>query len=118
VRDCLGWAVQSGRCAAYVVPVLVNNPGVATDPEQRWSLVARMLHENILELTDRVAGAMLLLYGGDGGLLDCEGKAGSVGASTSTLTTTRAFRDGAATSIERRRGACAHGDNGAGRQSG
>ncbi len=62
VRDFLLWAVQSGHCPAFVVPVLGHNPGVATDPEQRWSLVARLLHDT-LELTDRVAGAMLLLYG-------------------------------------------------------
>ena len=63
VRDFLLWAGQGGHCAAFVVPVLASNPGVATDPEQRWSLVARMLHDDTLELTDRVAGALLLLYG-------------------------------------------------------
>ena len=63
VRDFLLWAGQAGHCPAFIVPVLGHNPGVATDPDERWSLIARLLHDDTLELTDRVAGAMLLLYG-------------------------------------------------------
>jgi hypothetical protein len=37
--------------------------GPATDPDQRWALVARLLHDDTLDITDRVAGALLLCYG-------------------------------------------------------
>jgi hypothetical protein len=45
------------------VPALGRTTGTATDADDRWALVARLLHDNTLELTDRVAGAFLLCYG-------------------------------------------------------
>ncbi|BCI90527.1 hypothetical protein NIIDMKKI_57330 [Mycobacterium kansasii] len=40
-----------------------RNPGPATDHDQRWAQIARLLHDDTIELTDRVAGSLLLLYG-------------------------------------------------------
>src|SRR5680860_1344582 len=32
------------------------------DPDARWDILARLLHDDTLELADRVAGALLLCY--------------------------------------------------------
>jgi len=63
VRDFLTWATHSGHAHPLVVPTLTSKPGLATSDDDRWSLVARLLHDDNLELTDRVAGLLLLLYG-------------------------------------------------------
>jgi hypothetical protein len=63
VRDFLGWAARSGHARSLVVPALGYNPGQATSKDQRWALIARLLHDDTIDLTDRVAGCLLLLYG-------------------------------------------------------
>jgi hypothetical protein len=45
------------------VPALGRTTGAATDGDARWALVDRLLHDDTLELTDRIAGAFLLCYG-------------------------------------------------------
>ena len=61
--DFLGWAAEHHHCPALTVPPLGRMTGPATDPDQRWALVARLLHDDTLDITDRVAGALLLCYG-------------------------------------------------------
>ncbi|MGH3786308.1 MAG: hypothetical protein ACRDRG_07065 [Pseudonocardiaceae bacterium] len=63
VRDFLGWAGTHGHSAALLVPTLGRNPGTATSDDDRWGHLSRLLHDANLELTDRVGGALLLLYG-------------------------------------------------------
>jgi len=63
VRDFLGWAAEHHHCPAMLVPTLARTTGTALDADQRWALVARLLHDDTLELTDRVAGALLLCCG-------------------------------------------------------
>ncbi|MGH4004103.1 MAG: hypothetical protein ACRDSO_08315 [Pseudonocardiaceae bacterium] len=63
VRDFLGWASEHRHCRPLHVPTLGRNPGVATSDDDRWTQLARLLHDANLELTDRVGGALLLLYG-------------------------------------------------------
>jgi hypothetical protein len=63
VGDFLTWAGERGHCRTLHVPVLGHRPGTATEEDQRWALVDRLLHDDDLELTDRVAGSLLLLYG-------------------------------------------------------
>ena len=46
-----------------LVPTLARTTGTAINADERWALVARLLHDDTLELTDRVAGALLLCYG-------------------------------------------------------
>jgi hypothetical protein len=62
VRDFLGWAAEHHHCPELLVPALKRTTGAATDADTRWALIARLLHDNTLELTDRVAGAFLLCY--------------------------------------------------------
>lgn len=63
VRDFLGWAAEHHHSPTMVVPTIGRTTGTATDPDQRWALVARLLHDDALDLTDRVAGSLLLCYG-------------------------------------------------------
>ena len=61
-RDFILWAAETGRCPPLMIPTVTANPGTTTDPDIRWSIVARLLHDDTLELTDRVAGCLVLLY--------------------------------------------------------
>ncbi len=63
VRDFLQWAA-AGRHAQHLdVPTLAWAPGQAATSDERWAQIARLLHDDTIEITDRVAGALLLLYG-------------------------------------------------------
>ena len=63
VRDFLDWAAEHHHCPTLLVPALGRTTGAATEADTRWALIARLLHDDTLELTDRVAGAFLLCYG-------------------------------------------------------
>ena len=63
VRDFLDWAAEHHHCPALLVPALGRTTGAATEADTRWALIARLLHDDTLELTDRVAAAFLLCYG-------------------------------------------------------
>jgi hypothetical protein len=61
--DFLRWAADHGHCPTFDVPAPRRFTGTATDPDQRWAMVARLLHDDTLHLIDRVAGCMVLLFG-------------------------------------------------------
>lgn len=63
VRAFLGWAAEHNRCRSLHVPPLGHNPGLTTSDDDRFAQLTQLLHDAELELTDRVAGALLLLYG-------------------------------------------------------
>ena len=63
VRDFLGWASEHGHCRSLHVPPLGRGTGAATSDTDRYAQLSRLLHDENLELTDRVAGVLLLLYG-------------------------------------------------------
>lgn len=63
VRDFLTWAADHHHAHQLTVPGQGRRDGPSTSPEQRWTLLARLLHDDTLDLTDRVAGALLLCYG-------------------------------------------------------
>lgn len=62
-RDFLTWAGDHHHARRLTVPGHGRRDGPATSPDQRWALLARLLHDDTLEVTDRVAGALLLCYG-------------------------------------------------------
>ncbi len=63
VRDFLTWAAARKHCLTLQIPGPQRKAGTATDPGQRWELVHRLLHDATLDLTDRAAGCLLLLFG-------------------------------------------------------
>lgn len=63
VRDFLLWTASAGHAHRLTVPTLGRNTGPTGSDEQRWAQLTRLLHDDQLDLTDRVAGALLLLYG-------------------------------------------------------
>ncbi|MDQ1308550.1 MAG: hypothetical protein QG671_4385 [Actinomycetota bacterium] len=63
VRDFLTWAADHHHAHRLTVPGQGRRDGPATSPDQRWALLARLLHDDTLDPTDRVAGALLLCYG-------------------------------------------------------
>jgi hypothetical protein len=63
VRDFLTWAAERQHCLAFDVPSPERTAGPATDPDQRWALVARLFHDDRLNIVDRVAGSLVLLFG-------------------------------------------------------
>src|SRR5579859_352786 len=62
VRDFLAWAARHGHCQAFTIPGPVRASGTAASQDQRWAQAARLLHDSSLDLTDRAAGCLLLLY--------------------------------------------------------
>lgn len=63
VRDFLTWAAQRHQCPSFDVPDPERAVGTAIDPDERWALVAKLLHDDHLAPVDRVAGCFLLLFG-------------------------------------------------------
>ena len=62
VRDFLGWAAQHGHCPPLTVTAATSTTGTTIHPEQRYALLDRLLHDDTIQLTDRVAGILLLAY--------------------------------------------------------
>jgi hypothetical protein len=53
VRDFLTWAADHGHRDEFTIPGPPRHTGTATDPDQRWTLLARLLHDNSLDIIDQ-----------------------------------------------------------------
>jgi hypothetical protein len=62
-RDFTSWAAARGHCPQLDIPAPARRDGTAAGQDQRWIQAARLLHDDTLDLTDRAAGCLLLLYG-------------------------------------------------------
>ena len=62
-RDFLVWAAERRAVADVVVTGRASEPATALDDDNRWSALERLLGDEDLELSDRVAGCLVLLYG-------------------------------------------------------
>ena len=63
VRDFLAWAARQGHCQLFDIPRPPQRPGTAIGDSQRWDLVTRLLHDESIQVTDRVARCLVLLFG-------------------------------------------------------
>jgi hypothetical protein len=60
--DFLQWAAGRKHIAKLDLADRHRHPGPAMDADLRWTIVDRLLHDSHLDLTDRVAGCLVLLY--------------------------------------------------------
>jgi len=63
-RGFVSWAVRGGHARSIEIPRFKNEPTreVFSDHDRRWALARRLLAEDTVALTDRVAGLLVLLY--------------------------------------------------------
>lgn len=64
IRDFTRWMAKRGYMTELSVPALSGSgrPTVATNESARWRTVKRLLHDEQLDVSDRVAGIFVLLY--------------------------------------------------------
>jgi hypothetical protein len=63
IVDFIEWAATQRLIEPFVTPATPRRQGPTLDDETRWAILRRLLHDNDIELTDRVAGCLVLLYG-------------------------------------------------------
>jgi len=63
VSDFLDWVKERKLTADLVVVPSLQRAGATMDEDTRWALAHRLLHDDTLEVGDRVAGCLVLLYG-------------------------------------------------------
>ncbi len=63
VGDFLDWVKERKLTAGLVVAPSLQRAGATMDEDIRWALVHQLLHDDTLEVGDRVAGCLVLLYG-------------------------------------------------------
>jgi hypothetical protein len=63
VRDFLDWTAVRRTTPRFSTPGQVRRGGPRTDNDTRFGLVRRLLVDESLDLSDRVAGCLVLLYG-------------------------------------------------------
>lgn len=64
IRDFTNWMARRGYMTELSVPALSGSgyPTMAIDEEARWQTAKRLLHDEQLDVSDRVAGIFVLLY--------------------------------------------------------
>jgi hypothetical protein len=62
-RDFLIWAASRGHAQRLDIPAPARAAGSSISQDQRWAHATRLLRDDALDPTDRVAGCLLLLYG-------------------------------------------------------
>jgi len=62
VKDFLDWATQRKLVAPLEISTRHRHEASAMDVDTRWAIIDRLLHDDQLCLTDRVAGCLVLLY--------------------------------------------------------
>jgi hypothetical protein len=59
----LAWAARHGHCRQFDFPRPARRAGPAISDASLWELACQLLHDDSIELTDRVAGCLVLLFG-------------------------------------------------------
>jgi hypothetical protein len=63
LRDFLGWAATHTHAQRLSIPWQAFRRRAVVDDDQRWATARRLLHDDNIELIDRVAGCLVVLYG-------------------------------------------------------
>lgn len=63
IADFVDWHAPKKLLSALDVPRRQRHDGKTLDDDDRWAVVARLLHDEDLDLTDRVGGCLVLLFG-------------------------------------------------------
>ena len=63
IRDFLNWAMKQKLVCALDVPGFPQRHGATMDENTHWAIVHQLLHDDAIEIGDRVAGCLVLLYG-------------------------------------------------------
>ena len=61
--DFLAWAARHGHCSWLELSRPPHNAGTTIADADRWDLVERLLRDDTIAPTDRVAGCLVLLFG-------------------------------------------------------
>jgi hypothetical protein len=64
VRSFLSWTQRRGHLpkSLELPPHRRSQPDTPADPEHRWDVARRLVHDDTLDIADRVAGALVALY--------------------------------------------------------
>jgi hypothetical protein len=62
VHHFVAWTTERRHSRRLEVPPKQSRPGDVLDAEQRWAVIGRLLRDPDIEMSDRVAGAFVLLY--------------------------------------------------------
>ena len=63
VGDFLRWAAAHHHAGHFAISGPTRAPAAIIIDDGRWQLARQLLHDDTIELTDRVAGSLVLLYG-------------------------------------------------------
>ncbi|MDW6057882.1 hypothetical protein SAZ11_07225 [Streptomyces sp. FXJ1.4098] len=62
-RNFLLWARRNRHSAAVEIPAVIPRTGTNfIDQDARWELIRRLLHDEVIDIADRVAGLLVLLF--------------------------------------------------------
>lgn len=61
-RAFLAWTAQQRLTTDLTIRASPVRAGTALDSEDRWDIARRLLHDDTLELVDRISGSFVLLY--------------------------------------------------------
>lgn len=61
-RHFLNWTAKQDLTAKLTIRAAPAHAGAALDAEDRWHIARRLLHDNTIDLTDRISGSFVLLY--------------------------------------------------------
>ncbi len=62
IREFVMWAVGAGAMSEVEAPARPWRQGTGLDEDERWAVVRRLLHDDSIDIVDRVGGLFVLLF--------------------------------------------------------